>query len=115
MSRPPPLSPTLWSPMKRRPMSIPPVSSGTSEPHGAGDPFGTARLRESTLRAWQDSPTRLLEDTNVEQDLRVGAYRDRLFVELALNAADAAMAAGQPGRIRESLVCLLFTSPSPRD
>ena len=90
--------------MKRRPMSIPPVSSGTSEPHGAGDPFGTARLRESTLRAWQDSPTRLLEDTNVEQDLRVGAYRDRLFVELAQNAADAAMAAGQPGRIRVSLV-----------
>src|SRR3954469_908782 len=90
--------------MKRRPMSIPPVSSGTSEPHGAGDPFGTARLRDSTLRAWQDSPTRLLEDTNVEHDLRVGAYRDRLFVELAQNAADAAMAAGQPGRIRGSLV-----------
>src|SRR4051812_335109 len=90
--------------MKRRPMSIPPVSSGTSEPHGAGDPFGTARLRDSTLRAWQDSPTRFLEDTNVEQDLRVGAYRDRLFVELAQNAADAAMAAGQPGRIRVSLV-----------
>src|SRR3954471_8312527 len=90
--------------MKRRPMSIPPVSSGTSEPHGAGDPFGTARLRDSTLRAWQDSPTRLLEDTNVERDLRVGAYRDRLFVELAQNAADAAMAGGVPGRVRVSLV-----------
>ncbi|WP_410669735.1 sacsin N-terminal ATP-binding-like domain-containing protein [Amycolatopsis sp. cmx-4-68] len=79
------------------------MSSGTSEPDGA-DPFGTARLRETTLRAWRDSPTRLIEDTNVERDLRVGAYRDRLFVELAQNAADAAMAAGQPGRVRVSFV-----------
>ncbi|WP_410613924.1 sacsin N-terminal ATP-binding-like domain-containing protein [Amycolatopsis sp. lyj-109] len=72
-----------------------------SEP---GDPFGTARLREATLRSWRDSPTRLTEDTNVERDLRVGAYRDRLFVELAQNAADAAMAGGKPGRVRVSLV-----------
>ncbi|MGW4061865.1 sacsin N-terminal ATP-binding-like domain-containing protein [Amycolatopsis sp. NPDC004747] len=72
-----------------------------SEP---GDPFGTARLREATLRSWRDSPTRLTEDTNVERDLRVGAYRDRLFVELAQNAADAAMAAGTPGRVKVSLV-----------
>jgi hypothetical protein len=92
--------------MKPRLSSTPlvkrPVSSGTSEPAGA-DPFGTARLRETTLRAWRDSPTRLIEDTNVERDLRVGAYRDRLFVELAQNAADAAMAAGRPGRVRISL------------
>ncbi|SFW62037.1 sacsin N-terminal ATP-binding-like domain-containing protein [Amycolatopsis australiensis] len=74
-----------------------------SEPSGA-DPFGTALLRDSTLRSWRDSPTRLLEDTNVERDLRVGAYRDRLFVELAQNAADAAMAAGTPGCVRVSLV-----------
>ncbi len=80
------------------------VSSGISEADGAADPFGTARLRESTLRAWRDSPTRLIEDTNVERDLRVGAYRDRLFVELAQNAADAAMAQGTPGKIRVSLV-----------
>ncbi|MGW3996976.1 sacsin N-terminal ATP-binding-like domain-containing protein [Amycolatopsis sp. NPDC004772] len=73
----------------------------TPEP---GDPFGTARLREATLRSWRDSPTRLTEDTNVERDLRVGAYRDRLFVELAQNAADAAMAGGKPGRVRVSLV-----------
>jgi hypothetical protein len=77
------------------------VIGATSEP---GDPFGTARLREATLRAWRDSPTRLTEDTNVERDLRVGAYRDRLFVELAQNAADAAMAGGTPGRVRVSLV-----------
>ncbi|WP_086844958.1 sacsin N-terminal ATP-binding-like domain-containing protein [Amycolatopsis kentuckyensis] len=69
-----------------------------------GDPFGTARLREATLRSWRDSPTRLTEDTNVERDLRVGAYRDRLFVELAQNAADAAMAGGKPGRVRVSIV-----------
>ncbi|MGW4520348.1 sacsin N-terminal ATP-binding-like domain-containing protein [Amycolatopsis sp. NPDC004378] len=79
------------------------MGSAGSEPHGA-DPFGTARLRDATLRAWQDSPTRLLEDTNVERDLRVGAYRDRLFVELAQNAADAAMAAGTPAKVRVSLV-----------
>jgi hypothetical protein len=81
------------------------VTSATPEPPSYGaDPFGTARLRESTLRAWRDSPTRLTEDTNVERDLRVGAYRDRLFVELAQNAADAAMAARAPGRLRVSLV-----------
>ncbi|MEV4056615.1 molecular chaperone Hsp90 [Amycolatopsis sp. NPDC049688] len=69
-----------------------------------GDPFGTAQLRDTTLRSWRESPTRLIEDTNVERDLRVGAYRDRLFVELAQNAADAAMAGGAPGRVRVSLV-----------
>ncbi|WP_326838086.1 molecular chaperone Hsp90 [Amycolatopsis rhabdoformis] len=56
------------------------------------------------LRAWRDSPTRFTEDTNAERDLRVGAYRDRLFVELAQNAADAALAAGEPGRVRVSVV-----------
>ncbi|GAB3583213.1 molecular chaperone Hsp90 [Amycolatopsis endophytica] len=67
------------------------------------DPFGTGALRNSVLRAWQDSPTRFTEDTNAEQDLRVGGYRDRLFVELAQNAADAAAAAGTPGTLRVSL------------
>ncbi|MFE3174471.1 sacsin N-terminal ATP-binding-like domain-containing protein [Amycolatopsis sp. NPDC059090] len=71
---------------------------------GAADPFGTARLREAVLSAWRDSPTRFIEDTNSERDLRVGAYRDRLFVELAQNAADAAQIAGEPGRIRVSVV-----------
>ncbi|GAA4537176.1 sacsin N-terminal ATP-binding-like domain-containing protein [Amycolatopsis samaneae] len=68
------------------------------------DPFGTERLRAAVLRSWQDSPTRFVEDTNAEGDLRVGAYRDRLFVELAQNAADAAQAAGTPGRVRVSVV-----------
>lgn len=68
------------------------------------DPFGTEALRASVLRSWSDSPTRLLEDTNAERDLRVGAYRDRLFVELAQNAADAATAAGVSGNLRVSVV-----------
>ncbi|WP_414941649.1 sacsin N-terminal ATP-binding-like domain-containing protein [Amycolatopsis sp. cmx-11-51] len=68
------------------------------------DPFGTERLRAAVLRAWADSPTRFTEDTNTENDLRVGGYRDRLFVELAQNAADAALAAGEPGRLRVSVV-----------
>ncbi|MFD5248986.1 sacsin N-terminal ATP-binding-like domain-containing protein [Amycolatopsis sp. NPDC058340] len=68
------------------------------------DPFGTERLRAAVLRAWADSPTRFTEDTNTENDLRVGGYRDRLFVELAQNAADAALAAGERGTLRVSVV-----------
>ncbi|HVV11642.1 sacsin N-terminal ATP-binding-like domain-containing protein [Amycolatopsis sp.] len=68
------------------------------------DPFGTEDLRASVRRAWADSPTRFTEDTNAERDLRVGAYRDRLFVELAQNAADAAAEAGVPGVLRVSVV-----------
>ncbi|MFC4002145.1 sacsin N-terminal ATP-binding-like domain-containing protein [Prauserella oleivorans] len=68
------------------------------------EPFGADRLRAAVLRAWQDSPTRFTEDTNTERDLRVGGYRDRLFVELAQNAADAAAAAGTPGHVRVSVV-----------
>ncbi|EHR52928.1 hypothetical protein SacmaDRAFT_4754 [Saccharomonospora marina XMU15] len=56
------------------------------------------------LRAWRDSPTRFTEDTNAEHDLRVGGYRDRLFVELAQNAADAAAQAGVEGRVRVRVV-----------
>ncbi|TNC28153.1 sacsin N-terminal ATP-binding-like domain-containing protein [Amycolatopsis alkalitolerans] len=70
----------------------------------SSDPFGTEALRTSVLRAWADSPTRLIEDTNAERDLRVGAYRDRLFVELAQNAADAAKDAGAPAVLRVSVV-----------
>jgi hypothetical protein len=62
-----------------------------------GDPFGTAALRDSVLTAWRDSPTRFREDANAEDDLRVGGYRDRLLVELAQNAADAAAIGGTPG------------------
>ena len=54
------------------------------------DPFQTAALRDGVLAAWRDSPTRFREDANAEEDLYLGGYRDRLFVELAQNAADAA-------------------------
>ena len=48
------------------------------------------------LDAWRASPTRFREDANVEEDYALGAYRDRLVVELAQNAADAARAAACP-------------------
>lgn len=65
------------------------------------DPFGTAALRESVLGAWRSSPTRLREDANAEEDLVLGGYRDRLLIELAQNAADAA---GHGGSMRVSLM-----------
>lgn len=71
------------------------------------DPFGTVALREATLQAWEDSPTRFREDANAEEDLRLGGYRERLPVELAQNAADAAGAAGSAatgGVLRVELV-----------
>jgi hypothetical protein len=64
------------------------------------DAFGTAVLRDSVLAAWRDSPTRFREDANAEEDLRLGGYRDRMLVELAQNAADAAVSAGVAGRLR---------------
>lgn len=69
-----------------------------------GDPFGTDALRESVLAGWRSSPTRFREDANAEEDLVLGGYRDRLLVELAQNAADAAVAVGVPGRLRLSFV-----------
>jgi hypothetical protein len=55
------------------------------------------------LTAWADSPARFREDANAEEDLVRGGYRDRLLVELAQNAADAAARAGVPGRLRLEL------------
>ncbi|MGQ4487058.1 molecular chaperone Hsp90 [Streptomyces sp. SAS_281] len=68
-----------------------------------GDPFGTARLRRGVLAAWGAGPARFREDANAEEDLALGGYRDRLVVELAQNAADAAARAGVPGRLRLTL------------
>ncbi|MFF0449658.1 sacsin N-terminal ATP-binding-like domain-containing protein [Streptomyces sp. NPDC004609] len=70
---------------------------------GEADPFGTARLRRGVLDAWAASPARFREDANAEEDLVLGGYRDRLIVELAQNAADAAARAGVPGRLRLTL------------
>ncbi|WP_432041512.1 sacsin N-terminal ATP-binding-like domain-containing protein [Streptomyces cadmiisoli] len=67
------------------------------------DPFGTARLRRGVLDAWAAGPARFREDANAEEDLVLGGYRDRLVVELAQNAADAAARAGVPGRLRLTL------------
>lgn len=67
------------------------------------DPFGTARLRRGVLDAWGASPARFREDANAEEDLALGGYRDRLVVELAQNAADAAHRAAVPGRLRLTL------------
>ncbi len=63
------------------------------------DPFGTADLRARVLDAWAASPARFREDANAEEDLALGGYRDRLVVELAQNAADAALRADVPGRL----------------
>lgn len=67
------------------------------------DIFGTDRLRSAVLAAWKASPARFREDANAEEDFALGGYRDRLIVELAQNAADAALRAGVPGRLRLSL------------
>ena len=63
------------------------------------DELGTAALRAAALTAWRSSPARLREDANVEEDHARGYYRDRVVVELAQNAADAAARAGVPGRL----------------
>lgn len=63
------------------------------------DAFGTAALRAAVLGAWRSSPARLREDANTEEDHARGYYRDRVIVELAQNAADAATLAGVPGRL----------------
>ncbi|MFJ6798179.1 sacsin N-terminal ATP-binding-like domain-containing protein [Streptomyces sp. NPDC091268] len=70
---------------------------------GGVDPFGTARLRRGVLDAWGAGPARFREDANAEEDLALGGYRDRLVVELAQNAADAAARARVPGRLRLTL------------
>jgi hypothetical protein len=71
--------------------------------HSEADPFGTAELRGTVLAAWTASPARFREDANAEEDYALGGYRDRVIVELAQNAADAAVRAGVPGRLRLTL------------
>ncbi|HEY6792010.1 MAG TPA: hypothetical protein VI365_32320, partial [Trebonia sp.] len=65
--------------------------------------FDTASLRRRVLDAWAASPARFREDANAEEDYALGGYRDRVVVELAQNAADAAARAGVPGRLRLAL------------
>ena len=72
-------------------------------PDDRNDPFATAALRGRVLDAWAASPARFREDANAEEDYALGGYRDRVVVELAQNAADAAARAGVPGRLRLTL------------
>jgi hypothetical protein len=64
------------------------------------DQFETAAIRSRVLGSWVAAPVRFREDANLEEDLVLGGYRDRVLVELAQNAADAATRAGVPGRVR---------------
>ncbi|MFE9659237.1 sacsin N-terminal ATP-binding-like domain-containing protein [Streptomyces sp. NPDC005955] len=80
-----------------------PFASPAAPGPGAPDPFGTTRLRQEVLTAWRTTPTRFREDANAEEDLALGGHRDRLIVELAQNAADAAARTGAPGRLRLTL------------
>ena len=76
------------------------------------DPFGTAELRRTVLEAWAASPARFREDANAEEALAIGGYADRLLIELAANALDAAREAGMPGRVRFALVDSAARCPS---
>ncbi|MCR3744819.1 hypothetical protein BS35_007403 [Actinomadura glauciflava] len=67
------------------------------------DVFGARALRERVLRAWAESPARFREDANAEEDHALGGYRDRVVIELAQNAADAARRAAVPGRLALTL------------
>jgi hypothetical protein len=67
------------------------------------DPFGCAGTRDRVLAGWSAAAVRLREDANAEEDLALGGYRERLVVELAQNAADAAARAGVPGRLELTL------------
>ena len=67
------------------------------------DPFGTAERRAAVLASWAGVATRFREDANAEEELvrgGLGGYADRLVVELAQNASDAAARAGVPGALR---------------
>lgn len=63
------------------------------------DRFEAAAIRHRVLHSWSASAARFREDANAEEDLVLGGYRDRVIVELAQNAADAATRAGTPGRL----------------
>jgi hypothetical protein len=85
---------------------------------GPSDPFGAAGVRARVLDAWAASPSRFREDANAEEDYALGGYRDRVVVELAQNAADAAVRGGVPGRLRLTLrdgVLVALNNGAPLD
>ncbi len=65
----------------------------------SGEAFDTGAIRERVLAGWAAAPVRFREDANAEEDYALGGYRDRVLIELAQNAADAARRAGVPGRL----------------
>jgi hypothetical protein len=70
------------------------------------------------LDGWTASPARFREDSNAEEDFALTGYRDRLVVELAQNAADAAARARVPGRLLlrlEGDVLLAANTGAPLD
>jgi hypothetical protein len=93
------------------------VTDGLADPLNA-DPFNTRGLRARVLDAWAASPSRFREDANAEEDYALGGYRDRVIVELAQNAADAAVRGGVPGRLRLTLrdgVLVALNTGAPLD
>ena len=75
------------------------TGSPTATPEPPADPFDTAAIRRAVLDGWNASPARFREDANAEEDAALGAYRDRLVVELLQNAADAAAEANVRSRV----------------
>ncbi|MFI7062262.1 sacsin N-terminal ATP-binding-like domain-containing protein [Kribbella sp. NPDC050124] len=63
------------------------------------DVFGVGGIRERVLAGWAAAPVRFREDANAEEELALGGYVDRVVIELAQNAADAAARAGVPGQV----------------
>src|SRR5260370_5289905 len=76
------------------------VKGGSMLQASQPEPFGTEELRRRVLDAWAASPARFREDANAEEDYALGGYRDRVVVEVAQNAADAAARAAVAGRLR---------------
>src|SRR5689334_8752768 len=83
--------------------AIPRAGPQTHRLQPVSEDFGSAGIRERVLAGWVAAPVRFREDANAEEDLALGGYLDRVVVELAQNAADAAVRAGVPGRVRFSL------------
>jgi hypothetical protein len=79
-------------------------------PDVTADPFSTEELRRRVLGAWQESPARFRADANIEDDLALVGYRDRVIVELAQNAADAASRGNVAGHLILGLAGDLLTA-----
>jgi hypothetical protein len=67
------------------------------------------------LSSWAASPDRFREDANAEDDLARGGYRDRMLVELAQNASDAAGSAGRLGVRLEGRTLSAANTGTPLD